>query len=136
MHPHVRAVAASFLCFDLGVNWRVGCDEWERRLIEDDPALSIGNWQWIAGVGADMAQYPRIYNPQRQRRRFDPAGAYVKRWVPELAHVPVGSWQSIKAGETQLALPLFARNGYPQPIVDHEEAARGFLKRYRAFLER
>ncbi len=136
MHPHVRAVAASFLCFDLGVDWRVGCDEWERRLIEDDPALSIGNWQWVAGVGADMVQYPRIYNPQRQRRRFDPGGAYVKRWVPELAHVPVGSWQSIRGAETQLALPLFARDGYPQPVVDHEEAAREFLKRYRAFLER
>ena len=75
MHPHVRAVAASFLCFDLGVDWRVGRDEWDRWLIEDDPALATGNWQWIAGVGADMAQYPRIYNPERQRRRYDPAGA-------------------------------------------------------------
>ncbi|MBV8066914.1 MAG: deoxyribodipyrimidine photo-lyase, partial [Candidatus Eremiobacteraeota bacterium] len=59
MHPHVRAVAASWLCFDLGVDWRVGRDEWDRRLIEYDPALTLGNWQWIAGVGADMAQYPR-----------------------------------------------------------------------------
>lgn len=133
MHPHVRAVAASFLCFDLGVDWHAGRDEWDRWLIEDDPALANGNWQWIAGVGADLVQYPRIYNPQKQLRRFDPAGAYVRTWVPELAHVPVGSWQGSRSDETQLALPLFARDGYPQPILDHEAAARAFLERYRAF---
>ena len=135
MHPHVRAVAASFLCFDLGVDWRVGRAEWDRRLVEDDPALAAGNWQWIAGVGADMAQYPRIYNPQKQRQRFDPSGTYVRSWIPELAQVPVGSWQAARADDTQLALPLFGRDGYPQPIVDHEAAARAFLARYRAFLK-
>ncbi len=133
MHPHVRAVVASFLCFDLGVDWRVGREEWDRWLIEDDPALATGNWQWIAGVGADLVQYPRIYNPQKQRRRFDPLGTYVKAWVHELAHVPVGAWQSSRNDETQLALPLFVRDGYPQPIIDHEAAARGFLERYREF---
>ena len=75
MHPRVRAIAASFLCFDLGVDWRVGRDEWDGYLIEDDPALAAGNWQWIAGVGADLAAYPRIYNPLKQARRFDPTAA-------------------------------------------------------------
>ena len=60
MHPLVRAVAASFLCFDLGVDWRLGRDYWDGLLIEDDPALATGNWQWIAGVGADMAQFPNL----------------------------------------------------------------------------
>ena len=92
MHPHVRAVAASWLCFDMGVDWRVGRDEWDGWLIEDDVALATGNWQWIAGVGADMAQYPRIYNPERQRRRYDPAGEYVRRWIPELRQVPLEAW--------------------------------------------
>ena len=93
MHPHVRAVAASWLCFDLGVDWRIGREEWDRWLIEDEPALATGNWQWIAGVGADMAQYPRIYNPERQRRRYDPAGAYVRRWVHRSCNdVPLESW--------------------------------------------
>ena len=95
MHPHMRSVAASFLCFDLGVDWRSGRDEWDAWLIEDDRALSTGNWQWIAGVGADMAQYPRIYNPEKQRRRFDPSGSYVRRWVHELAHVPVASLEFV-----------------------------------------
>jgi deoxyribodipyrimidine photo-lyase len=135
MHPHVRAVAASFLCFDLGVDWRVGCEEWDRWSIEDDPSLAVGNWQWIAGVGADMAQYPRIYNPEKQRRRFDPTGAYVKRYVRELAHVPISSWERARVDASQLSLALFAQDVYPQPVVDHETAARDFLARYRAHLE-
>ncbi len=131
MHPHVRAVAASFLCFDLGVDWRIGRDEWDGYLIEDDPALATGNWQWIAGVGADMAQYPRIYNPERQRRRFDPHGAYVRMWVDELAQTPAPSRRS-NAG--QIELPMFSANTYPQPVVDHEKVAHDFLVHYRDHL--
>lgn len=134
MHPHVRAVASSWLCFDLGVDWRIGRDEWDRWLIEDDPAIATGNWQWIAGVGADMAQYPRIYNPERQRRRYDPTGAYVRRWVSELAHVPVETWRGRPSDSQQLALPLYAADTYPQPAVDHAVAARAFLRRYREFV--
>ncbi len=134
MHPRVRAVAASFLCFDLGVDWRLGRDEWDRYLTEDDPAIATGNWQWIAGIGADMAQFPRIYNPQRQRARIDPGGAYVRRYVSELAHVPVGTWDDRSASrQPQLALPLFGDAAYPRPVVDHEAAARAFIARYRAF---
>jgi deoxyribodipyrimidine photo-lyase len=133
MHPHARNVAASFLCFDLGVDWRAGRDEWDRWLIEDDCALATGNWQWIAAVGADMAQYPRIYNPERQRLRYDPDGAYVRRWVPELEGVPMASWRGSREDSPQLALDLSPRNGYPRPVVEHERAARDFLRRYRAF---
>jgi deoxyribodipyrimidine photo-lyase len=136
MHPHVRAVAASFLCFDLGVDWRIGRDEWERWTIEDDPALATGNWQWIAGVGADMAQFPRIYNPERQRRRYDPNGTYVRRWVRELESVPMAVWHGGRVDDTQLALALFPADAYPEPVVEHERAARDFLARYRAHLER
>lgn len=134
MHPHARAVAASFLCFDLGVDWRVGRDEWDRRLVEDEPALATGNWQWIAGVGADMAQFPRVYNPDRQRRRFDPDGRYCRRWITELRHVPAAAWHGHASDTSQLALALFDGESYPQPIVDHARAARTFLARYRAFV--
>jgi len=133
IHPHARAVAASFLCFDLGVDWRIGRDDWDRWLIEDDPAIATGNWQWIAGVGADMAQYPRIYNPERQRRRYDPDGAYVRRWVGELEHRPMGVWPT-ESASAQLPLELFAADSYPAPVVDHERSARDFLARYRAFV--
>ncbi|HTV92060.1 MAG TPA: FAD-binding domain-containing protein [Verrucomicrobiae bacterium] len=136
MHPHVRSVVASFLCFDLGVDWRVGRDEWERWLIEDDPVLASGNWQWVAGVGADMAQFPRIYNPEKQRRRFDPSGAYVKRWVAELAQVPMSAWAGTTRNDEQPMLPLFSRDAYPAPVVDHGREARAFLERYNAYVTR
>jgi deoxyribodipyrimidine photo-lyase len=132
MHPRVRAIAASFLCFDLGVDWRVGRDEWEQYLIEDAPALAVGNWQWISAVGADLAAYPRIYNPLKQARRFDPTTQYVRRWIPELAALsdaaildPLGA-----RDEPQLELPLFGERSYPAPVLDHEQAARAFLERY------
>jgi len=131
MHPRVRAITASFLCFDLGVDWRVGRDEWDVHLIEDDPALASGNWQWVAGVGADLAAYPRIYNPLKQARRFDPAAAYVRRWIPELAGVPDAAiLDPFTDRRTQLALPLFGPQSYPQPVVEHESVARAFLERY------
>jgi len=132
MHPRVRAIAASFLCFDLGVDWRVGRDEWDHYLIEDDPALAAGNWQWIAGVGADLAAYPRIYNPLKQARRFDPAARYVRRWIPELAGLPDAAILEPIEGrrQRQLQLPLFGGGAYPEPVVDHETVARAFLERY------
>jgi deoxyribodipyrimidine photo-lyase len=134
MHPHVRAVAASVLCFDLGVDWRVGRAQWDRFLIEDEPALATGNWQWIAGVGADMAQYPRIYNPERQLRRYDPAGLYVRRWIDELRGVPLEARQPRAKSSGQLRLALFAEGEYPPPAIDHAVAARAFLRRYREFV--
>jgi deoxyribodipyrimidine photo-lyase len=134
MHPLVRAVAASFLCFDLGIDWRIGREQWDRRLIEDDEALATGNWQWVAGVGGDLAQYPRIYNPERQRRRHDPDGVYVCRWIPELRGVPVATWHGLAGDSPQLALELFSQDAYARPVVEHERAAREFLTRYRAFV--
>jgi deoxyribodipyrimidine photo-lyase len=136
MHPRVRLVAASFLCFDLGVDWRIGRDAWDDLLIEDDAALATGNWQWSAGVGADLAQFPRIFNPRKQARWFDPLGTYVRRYVPELANVPATAVLNPEATahRRQIALPLFDANAYPQPIVDHEPAARSFLARYTAFV--
>ena len=111
------------------MDWRIGRDEWDGYLIEDDLALATGNWQWIAGVGADMAQYPRIYNPESQRRRYDPDGTYVKRWVSELAHVPAPSRRTVA---DQIELPLFTTSEYPRPVVEHETETRAFLARYRS----
>ncbi|HEV3153010.1 MAG TPA: deoxyribodipyrimidine photo-lyase [Candidatus Baltobacteraceae bacterium] len=136
MHPRVRAIAASFLCFDLGVDWHAGLTEWDRYLTEDDAALAVGNWQWTAGVGADLAAYPRIYNPRKQARRFDPNAAYIKKWLPELRHLPAAAILSGAASDNvQIELPLFSAGAYPAPVVDHEVAARAFLTRYRRFVE-
>jgi deoxyribodipyrimidine photo-lyase len=132
MHPHVRSVAASFLCFDLGVDWRVGRDAWDTLLVEDDPALAVGNWQWAAGVGADLAAYPRIFNPVKQARRVDAGAQYVRRWLPEAANLSDAMLLDPLAtrAEAQLAFALFGASAYPAPIVDHDVAARAFLARY------
>lgn len=134
MHPRVRAIAASFLCFDLGVDWRVGLDEWARYLIEDDAALAAGNWQWVAGVGADLAAYPRIFNPIKQARRFDPLGVYARTWIDEISHLP-GTAIAIHSASAQIELPLFSGQPYPRPVVDHDRAAREFLARYQQFMQ-
>jgi len=132
MHPRVRSIAASFLCFDLGVDWRVGRDEWDNWLTEDSPALATGNWQWVAGVGADLAAYPRIYNPLKQARRFDPAATYIRTWIPELRMQPDRAIldPSGDARAAQLSFSLFGPRDYPAAILDHEAAARAFLERY------
>jgi deoxyribodipyrimidine photo-lyase len=133
MHPRVRLVAASFLCFDLGVDWRVGRDLWERELEEDDYALATGNWQWIAGVGADLAQFPRIYNPGKQARALDPSGSYVRRYVAELANVPEHQLFGGRAERPQMSLPLYDDAKYPEPMLDHDVEARAFLRRYARY---
>ena len=132
MHPRVRSIAASFLCFDLGVDWRVGRDEWDRWLIEDEPALAAGNWQWVAGIGADLAAYPRIYNPRRGARRFDPAGRYIRRWIPELAsRGDAALFEPESEGRrSQLSLALYGEHSYPDAVVDHVREARAVLARY------
>ena len=129
MHPYVARIVASFLCFDLGVDWRIGRAEFARHALDDETALATGNWQWAAGVGADLAQFPRIFHPERQRLRYDPDGRYVRQWIPELAHDALMPMQS-----DQLDLPLFGERQYPAPIHSHEQAARAFLGRYRAHL--
>ncbi len=134
MHPRARLVCASFLCFDLGVDWRVGRALWEGELEENDYALATGNWQWVAGVGADLAQFPRIYNPYKQARAIDPDGSYARRWIRELESVPAGYFRPDSGRErSQLALPLHGDNAYPAPVLDHDVEARSFLRRYAAF---
>ncbi len=133
MHPRVQAIAASFLCFDLGVDWRVGRDEWDRWLIADSPVLATANWQWSAGVGADFAAYPRIYNPRKAARRFDPAATYIRRWIPELALADDDAILApeMRPAERQMRFDLFGPRTYPAPVLDHRVAARRFLERYQ-----
>jgi deoxyribodipyrimidine photo-lyase len=126
MHNRLRLVTASFLVKDLGVDWRRGAEVFQRHLLDGDVAQNTGNWQWIAGVGTDAARYFRILNPVRQGQRFDPDGAFVRAWVPELADVPAAwvhePWRA--PGAHQLA--------YPSPIVDHAEARARTLDRFAA----
>lgn len=137
LHPRAATVAASFLCVDLGADWRAGRDHWMAQLLSADASLADGNWQMLAGIGADPVGYPRIYNPTRQARLYDARGEYVRRWCHELAELPekaaLAPWQTYDAAQAEL--DLFAADRYPRPIVDHERAAAEFERRYRAFRE-
>jgi deoxyribodipyrimidine photo-lyase len=114
-----RLVAASFLVKHLLIDWREG-DRWfMRQLLDGDPALNGGNWQWVASVGADAMPAFRIFNPVTQGKRFDPTGEYVRRWVPELA--------GVTGSRVHTPWELGGVRGYPPPIVDHDEARRRAL---------
>ena len=123
VHNRARMVVASFLTKHLGVHWREGARWFDEWLVDGDVASNVGNWQWVAGTGADTKPH-RVFNPTLQGRRFDPSGAYVHRWVPELAGVPGRAAHE----PWRLAFTERAALRYPLPIVDHADA----VARYRA----
>lgn len=83
MHNRVRMVVASFLTKNLRLHWRFGEEWFWDSLVDADEASNPFNWQWVAGTGDDAAPYFRVFNPERQRERFDPESLYVRTWVPE-----------------------------------------------------
>ena len=125
MHNRARMIVASFLTKDLLLDWRAGERFFMRHLIDGDPAANNGGWQWAASTGTDAQPYFRIFNPVLQGERFDPDGAYVRRWLPELRDVPKAfvhkPWQAP-------APPA----DYPPPIVDHSERRIAAVARYEA----
>jgi deoxyribodipyrimidine photo-lyase len=121
MPGRARLLAASFLVKDLRIDWRRGAAHFSDLLVDGDLASNSGNWQWVAGTGTDTRPN-RVFNPVRQALRFDPNGAYVRRYVPELASLPAPTiHEPWKLGATTLA-----GLGYPAPLVDHAEASAAF----------
>jgi deoxyribodipyrimidine photo-lyase len=84
MHNRVRMIVASFLTKDLHIDWKLGEKYFAEKLIDYDPAVNSGNWQWAASTGCDSVPYFRIFNPWRQQERFDSNCDYIKKWIPEL----------------------------------------------------
>jgi deoxyribodipyrimidine photo-lyase len=119
MHNRARMTVASFLCKDLYVDWRAGARHFWDLLTDGEIANNAGNWQWVAGTGNDTRPN-RVLSPLRQAERFDPDGEYVRRYLPELESV------AGKAVHRPWLLDEFARLDYPEPIVDHDEAAAAF----------
>lgn len=117
MHNRVRMVTASFLVKDLHVDWRKGERYFATKLIDYDPAVNNGNWQWAASTGCDAQPYFRIFNPWRQQKRFDPDCTYVKRWIPELDDLEP---KAIHAWHDRSRTSMV---DYPPPIIDHREHA-------------
>ena len=132
VHNRTRMIAASFLVKDLLIDWRLGERYFRRLLVDGDVSQNVGNWQWVAGTGADAAPYFRIFNPVTQGRKFDPDGAYVRRWVPELAEAPA-EWIHAPwlAGPLDLAAAgVVLGDTYPEPIVGHAAARERTLAAY------
>ena len=132
MHNRTRMIVASFLVKHLLIDWRWGERWFMQQLVDGDPAANNGGWQWSAGTGTDAAPYFRIFNPVLQGRKFDPDGAYVRHWVPELARVSAlhihAPWEMPL--EAQSAAGVRIGREYPSPIVDHAFARQRALAAY------
>jgi deoxyribodipyrimidine photo-lyase len=113
MHNRARMIVASFLVKDLHFEWQVGARHFEELLTDFDPASNSHGWQWTAGCGTDASPYYRVFNPVLQGEKFDPNGDYVRKYVPELSHIPGSA-----VHQPWLLIDGLA-NGYPAPIVDH-----------------
>lgn len=109
MHNRVRMIVASFLVKDLHLPWQWGARWFLEQLVDGDMANNQHGWQWAAGCGTDAAPYFRVFNPTTQGEKFDPDGAYIRRWVPEVDD-----------------------DDYPEPIVDHAVERKEALRRYSA----
>jgi deoxyribodipyrimidine photo-lyase len=119
-------ITASFLIKDLHLEWQVGAQWFEMQLTDYDPASNSHGWQWTAGCGTDASPYFRVFNPILQGQKFDPNGDYIRKFVPELAHLDSKTihqpWTAIDGHS----------KGYPGRIVDHAEERDETLRRYKA----
>ncbi len=119
MHNRVRMIVASFLTKDLHIDWRWGERYFAERLVDYDPSVNNGNWQWAASTGADAQPYFRIFNPWRQQKRYDKECKYIKKWIPELSKVKaniIHKWFKPTNLDSEIS--------YPKPIVDHKEESQ------------
>lgn len=126
MHNRLRMVCASFLCKDLLCDWRYGEAWFAQQLTDYDCAANVGGWQWAASCGCDAQPYFRHFNPVTQSQKFDPDGRFIRRYLPELAHLD----------KTAIHTPwLWAHDtnthGYPEPIVQHSQQRQAALALYR-----
>jgi deoxyribodipyrimidine photo-lyase len=133
MHNRARMIAASFLIKHLMIDWRHGEGWFWDTLLDADLANNAASWQWVAGSGADAAPYFRIFNPVTQGERYDSEGAYVRRWLPEIAGLPNAvihrPWEASTAQLSAAKVEL--GRTYPRPIVDHAQARERALAAFK-----
>jgi deoxyribodipyrimidine photo-lyase len=125
MHNRVRLIVSSFLIKDLHIDWQWGEKYFAQHLIDYDPALNNGNWQWSASTGCDAQPYFRIFNPWTQQKKFDPHCEYIKKWVPELKKIEprvIHSWFNQKK----------EIKNYTVPIINHNNEAKYAKEIYKS----
>ncbi len=115
MHNRVRMIVGSFLVKDLHLDWTRGARHFMDQLVDGDLASNNHGWQWVAGTGTDASPYYRVFNPTSQSKKFDPTGRYLRRWIPEIAHL--SDKEIHEPHQCKVGPPA----GYPAPIVDHAE---------------
>ena len=125
MHNRLRMITAMFLSKNLFIDWREGERYFMQKLVDGYLPSNNGGWQWSASTGTDAAPYFRIFNPVTQSERFDPDGAFIRRWVPEIAHLQ---------GKT-LFNPAGSVAGYPAPIVDLKSSRKAAIEAFQALKE-
>lgn len=133
MHNRVRMIVGSFLVKDLLISWEEGAKWFMDTLVDADLANNTLGWQWVGGMGPDAAPYFRIFNPLLQGEKFDPDGEYVKKYVPELQHLPK-KWihRPYEAPEIELrSAGIILGKTYPSPLVDHAKARLKALALYK-----
>ncbi|MCB0208740.1 MAG: deoxyribodipyrimidine photo-lyase [Anaerolineae bacterium] len=132
MHNRARMIVAAFLVKHLLIDWRWGERFFMQHLVDGDPAANNGGWQWTAGTGTDAPPYFRVFNPILQGEKFDPDGAYIRCWVPELANVPDKYIHTPWKMPTEIQHEANCRIGqdYPKPLVEHKEARQRALAAY------
>lgn len=116
MHNRVRMITASFLVKDLHLSWRLGEKYFAQKLVDYDPAVNNGNWQWVASTGCCCMPYFRVFNPWLQQKTYDPDCIYIKKWVPELRSIA-------KKIIHNLHKKILDQSLYPQPMVNHAQEA-------------
>ena len=132
IHNRVRMVVASFLTKDLGIDWRRGERFFAEHLNDYDLAANNGGWQWAASTGCDAQPWFRIFNPVTQSEKFDPEGAFIRRYLPELAKVPdkyIHAPWTLPPIDQKLAGCVIGVD-YPAPVVDHAKARERTLARF------
>jgi deoxyribodipyrimidine photo-lyase len=125
MHNRARLITSNFLNRILSINWRLGEKYYAQKLIDYDPAVNNGNWQWVASVGVDTKPFQqRIFNPWTQSKKYDSDAIYIKKWIPELQNIPskhLHKWDKY--------YHLYDVK-YPKPIVDYKKARSLTLQIY------
>ena len=132
MHNRLRMLTASFLTKDLGIDYRSGERWFALQLNDFDLAANNGGWQWAASTGTDAQPWFRIFNPVSQSEKFDADGAFIRRYLPELAKLPASAIHApwLADSRTLSLAGVTLGQTYPDPIVDHAKARLRTLERF------
>ena len=126
MHNRGRLITSGILIKILQCDWRIGEEYFATKLIDYDPLVNNGNWQWSSSSGADSTPYFRIFNPWLQSKKFDPDCIYIKKWLPELKSIPnkeIHQWNKYYQNYKHIE--------YPGPINNYEEARKETIQIYK-----